>query len=165
VILPKNANLEAGLNEIIDREVYKEVRIEERFPFDPSKIQPEVIEKIKTNEGFVEEYKKGLSKQFQAQGYENLEIVELDFSSNCLLARYTAYYAGSRQYPEIHLKTLLILNEGSGENIYDPVVFDEIVEKTKKDLGESNRKEKEGRIDYFASLFKSFIYRGGGCRN
>lgn len=49
-----------------------------------------------------------------------------------------------------------------GVDIRDPDVFDKIVEKAKRDLGEKRRKEKEERLNHFATLFKRAIEQESG---
>lgn len=151
------------LNEILDkviiRAVYKGVKVECKLPYDLSELTEDIIEKIKTDKDFRKKYKEELSKQLQKQGYEDLEVIDIDPSSNCLVVRYTAFYVGRREYPEIHLKTLLISYEGKGKDIRDPDVFDEIVEKARQDLGEKNKKENEERLYHFATLFKRAVDR------
>jgi hypothetical protein len=142
------------LDEIIFREVYKEVKVECELPYYPFELIKGIEEKIEIDEDFRKEYKEELSKQLQKQGYENLEVLEIDTSSNCLAVRYTAYYAGRKEYPEIHLKSLLIRYDVMGTDIRNPDVYDEIVEKARQDLGERNKEE---RLNYFASLFKGAI--------
>jgi len=73
------------------------------------------------------------------------------------MVRYTGYYTGCRKYPEVHLKTILILHDAMGWDIKDPESFDQIVEKARKDLGRKNIKEKEARLYRFAKLFKKAI--------
>lgn len=68
-----------------------------------------------------------------------MEVIEIDPSSNCLEIRYTAYYIGSKQYPEVHLKTLLIYYDNRGADIRDPDVFDKIVEEARRGLGDKYR--------------------------
>jgi len=146
------------LDEVIIREVFKGVKVECKLPYDPSELTENVIEKIKTDKDFGKKYKEELSKQLEKQGYENLEVIDIDPASNCLEVRYTAFYVGRREYPEIHLKTLLIFSyEAMGKDVRDPDVFDEIVEKARQDLGEKNKKENEDRLYHFATLFKRAI--------
>ncbi|RJS73028.1 hypothetical protein CW713_12225 [Methanophagales archaeon] len=144
------------LDEIIINEVYKGVKIVSKLFYDMSELTEDTIEKIKTDKDFRMRYKEELSKQLQKQGYEDLEVIDIDPSSNCLVVRYTAYYAGRREYPEIHLKTLLIFYKGMGKDIRDPDVFDEVVEKARQDLGEIE-KDIEERFYHFATLFKRAI--------
>ena len=145
------------LDEIISKEDYIEVNIECKLPYDSSELTKDIIEKIETDKNFRKKYKEELSKKLQKQGYENLEVIDIDPSSNCLVVRYTAYHVGSKEYPEIHLKTLLILYEGRGNDIRDPDVFDEIVEKARQEIGGKNKKDKEERLYHFAALFKRAI--------
>jgi hypothetical protein len=142
------------LDDIIFRAVYKEVKVECELPYYPFELIEEIEEKIKTDEDFRGRYKDKLSEQLQKQGYEKLEVIDIDTSSNCLNVRYTAYYSGRREYPEIHLKALLILYEGMGNDIHNPDVFDEIVERARADLGENGKVE---RLNHFATLFKGAI--------
>ena len=144
------------LDEIIIKEVYKGVKVECKLYYDLSELTEDIIEKIKTDRYFRQKYKEELSKQLQKRGYENLEVINIDPSSNCLVVRYTAYYVGRRKYPEIHLKTLLIFYDGMGKDIRNPEVFDEVVEKARQDLGEIE-KDIEERFYHFATLFKRAI--------
>nr|AAU84254.1 hypothetical protein GZ9C4_10 [uncultured archaeon GZfos9C4] len=145
------------LDAIISKEVYKEVKVECKLPYHPFELVKDIVEKIKTDNGFGKGYKDELSKQLQKQGYENLEVIGIDSCSNCLVVRYTAYYTGRKEHPEIHLKTLLSLYEGQGNDIHDPDVFDEIVEKARQNLGEKIKNHNEERLDHFATLFKEAI--------
>ncbi|NOR78046.1 MAG: hypothetical protein GQ523_06430 [Methanophagales archaeon] len=139
------------LDNIIFRAVYKEVKVECELPYCSFELIEEIEEKIKTDEDFSGRYKAELSKQLQKQGYEKLEVIDIDTSSNCLKVRYTAYYSGRREYPEVHLKALLILHEEMGNDIYNPDVFAEIVERARENLGENGKVE---RLNHFATLFK-----------
>jgi hypothetical protein len=145
------------LDEVIFKEVYKEVKVKCKLHYHPSELIKDIVEKIKTDNDFRKKYKEELSEQLRKLGHENLEVIDIDPSSNCLVVRYTAYYIGRKEYPEIHLKTLLIFYEEMGKDIRDPDVFDEIVEKARQDLGEKNKKDKEERLDLFATLFKRAI--------
>ena len=145
------------LNEIIFKEVYKEVKVECKLHYHPSELPKDIAERLKTDKGFRQRYQEEVSKQLRKMGHENLEILKIDPSSNCLEVRYTAYYIGSREYPEIHLKTLLVFYDAMGVDIRDPDIFDKIVEKARRDLGEKNKKEKEERLTHFATLFKRAI--------
>lgn len=149
------------LNELFDavifKEVYEEVKVECKLHYHPSELPKEIAEKIKSDKAFRQRYKEILSILLQELGHENLEIINIDPSSNSLEVRYTAYYMGSRQFPEIHLKTLLVFYDEMGVDIRDPDVFDKIVEKARRDLGEKNKKEKEERLYHFATLFKRAI--------
>lgn len=144
------------LDEVIFNEVYREVKIQCKLHH-PSELIKDIVEKIKADNDFKKEYKEELSEQLQGLGHENLEVIEIDPPSKCLIVRYTAYYSGRKEYPEMHLKTLLIFYEGAGKDVCDPDVFDEIVEKARQDLGEKNKKDKEERLDLFATLFKRAI--------
>ena len=55
------------------------------------------------------------------------------------------------------IKTLLSFYEGQGNDIHDPDVFDEIVEKARQDLGERIKNHNEERLNHFATLFKEAI--------
>lgn len=142
------------LEDIIFKEVYKEVKVECKLPYYPFELIKNIEEELKTDEEFRERYKEELSRLLQKQGYENLEVLDIDTSSNCIAVRYTAYYAGRKEYPEVHLKSLLIRYDVMGTDIRDPDVYDAIVEKARQDLGETNKEE---RLNYFASLFKCAI--------
>lgn len=145
------------LDKIIFEEVYKGVKLKCRIFFDFSALPDEIVEKVKTDEDFKIEYKKELSKQLQKFCYVDLEVVDIDPASNCLEIEYTAYYTGSKQYPEVHLKTHLVASAESGMDIRDPEVFNELVERARQDLGEKYRDCKEKRLYYFAKLFKRAI--------
>ncbi len=129
-------NLNETLDEIIEKEVYKGVKVEAKLPYDRSELTEEIVERL------------------HKKGYKDLEVIDIDPSSNCVVVRYTGYFVGCKQYPEIHLKTLLILHEEMGADIRDPDIFDEIVEEAKQDLRGKNKKEMEERLYHFAALFK-----------
>jgi hypothetical protein len=152
------------LDEVILKEVYKGVKIQCKIPFDLSVLPKDVLEKIKTDENFREEYKGKLAEQLRKLCYEDLEVIEIDQASNCLEIRYTAYYMGSKEYPEVHLKRLLMYYDSRGVDVRDPAVFDKIVEEAKRDLGEKYRNCKEKRLKNFATLFKEAIDREFGKR-
>ncbi|MBE0516390.1 MAG: hypothetical protein IBX41_03210 [Methanophagales archaeon] len=145
------------LDAVIFKEVYEEVKVERKLHYHPSELPEEIAEKIKSDKEFRQRYKEILSILLQKLGHENLEVLTIDPSSNSLEVRYTAYYLGCRQFPEIHLKTLLVFSDAIGVDIRDPDVFDTIVEKARRDLGEKNKKEKEERLNHFAPLFKRAI--------
>ena len=145
------------LDNVISKEVYKGVKIQCKIPYDISVLPKDVQEKIKTDEYFRDECKEKLTKQLQKLCYEDLEVLGIDPSSNCLEIRYTAYHTGSKKYPEVHLKTLLMYYDSRGKDIRDPEVFDKIVEEAKLDLGEKYRHCKEKRLKHFATLFKRAI--------
>ena len=149
--------LDKILDAIISKEAYKEVKVECKLPYHPFELVRNIVEKIKTDKDFGKGYKEELSKQLQKQGYEHLEVIDIDSYSNCLVVRYTAYYTGRKEHPEIHLKTLLSFYEGQGNDIHDPDVFDEIVEKARQDLGEEIKNHNEERLNHFATLFKEAI--------
>ncbi|MBE0516862.1 MAG: hypothetical protein IBX41_05655 [Methanophagales archaeon] len=145
------------LDEIISKEVYKGVKIQCKIPYDLSVLPEDILERIKTDEHFRAEYKEILAEQLQKLCYEDLEVIEIDPSSNCLEIRYTAYYMGTKQYPEVHLKTLLIYYDDRGVDIRDPAVFERIVEEAKRDLDDKYRHCKEKRLHHFAALFKEVL--------
>ena len=145
------------LDEVISKEVYKGVKIQCKIPYDLSVLPKDILEKIKTDENFRAEYKEKLAEQLQKLCYEDLEVIEIDQASNCLEIRYTAYYMGSKEYPEVHLKRLLIYYDNRGVDVRDPAVFEKIVEEAKRDLGEKYRHCKEKRLRHFATLFKEAI--------
>ena len=132
-------NLNDILNEIIEKEVYKGVTVEAKLPYDTSELTEEIVERL------------------HKKGYKDLEVIDIDPSSNCVVVRYTGFFEGCKQYPEIHLKTLLTLHEEKGEDIRDPDIFDEIVEEAKQGLSARNRKEMEERLYHFAALFKDAL--------
>jgi hypothetical protein len=145
------------LDEVIIKEVYKKVKVESELAYSPSEIPDDMVERIQRDQQFKKKYLNQLSKQFHKLGYKDLQIFDIDPVSHTLLIRYTGYYTGCRKYPEIHLKTLLILHHAMGRDICDPEVFDEIVEKVRGDLGKKNIKVKEERLYHFAALFKRAI--------
>ena len=70
---------------IISKEAYKEVKVECKLPYHPFELVKGIVEKIKTDKDFGKEYKEELSKQLQKQGYEHLEVIDIDSYSNCLV--------------------------------------------------------------------------------
>ena len=140
------------LDDIIFRTVYEEVKVECELPYCSFELIEEIEERIKNDEDFSGRYKEELGRQLQKQGYEELEVIDIDTSSNCLKVRYTACYSGRKEYPEVHLKSLLTFHEEMGKDIYNPDVFDEIVERAREDLGENGKVE---RLNHFATLFKA----------
>jgi len=149
--------LDELLDSVISKEVYKAVKIGYKLRYEPSQLPAELIEKLETDTRFLKRYKQKLSELLQELGHENIEVVNIDPAHHTLEVRFIAYYAGCRQFPEIHLKTLLLYYDREGIDIRDPAVFDEIVEKSRRDLGEKSREEKEERLDRFAKLFKDAI--------
>ncbi|MGC9444356.1 MAG: hypothetical protein ACP5E9_05440 [Candidatus Methanospirareceae archaeon] len=149
------------LNELLDsviaREVYTAVKIDYRLRYEPSQLPKELIEKIETDKEFLKRYQQKLCELLQELGHEDLEVVNIDPVHHVLEVRFIGYYAGCRQFPEIHLKTLLLYYDREGVDICDQAVFDEIVEKSRQDLGEKSREEKEERLERFAKLFKDAI--------
>jgi hypothetical protein len=145
------------LDRVIDKEVYTAVKMDYNLRYHPSELPQDLVEKLETDKKFVKRYKEKLGELLQELGHEDLEVINIDPAAHILEVRYTAYYEGCREYPEIHLKTLLIYYEEMGVDIYDPAVFDEIVEKARNDLGKKNREEKEERLDRFATLFKAAL--------
>jgi len=150
------------LDEVIFKEIYKEVKAECKLHYHPSALPKDLADRLKTDNDFRQSYKKEVSKQLQKMGHENLEILTIDPSSNCLEVRYTAYHIGRREYLEIHLKTLLVFYDEMGIDISDPDIFDTIVEKARHDLGETKEEGKEERLNRFATLFKRAIDRESG---
>ena len=146
------------LDDIISAEVYKPEKVEAKLHYALSKLARSTIAKIESDKNFREKYKKIIANELQKHGYDDLEVIDIEPSSNTIKIRYTGYYSGSKQFPEIHLKTLLVLNDEMGKDIRAPDVFDEIVESAKLDLGKKNKKEKEERLYHFANLFKEAIY-------
>jgi hypothetical protein len=143
--------------EIINKEVYKGVKVEAKLPYARGGLPVDDIAKRKTDKDFGKVYKEELSKELQKEGYEDLEVLEVDPPSNTITVRYTAYHTGRKQFPEVHLKTLLTIHDERGVDIRAPDVFDEIVELARRDLGGRNKKEKEKRLYHFAALFKEAI--------
>ena len=146
------------LDDIISKEVYKAEKVEAELYYAFYKLPKDTIAKIESDKEFREKYKEKIGDEFQKQGYyDDLEVLELNPSSNTIKVRYTGYYSGTKQYPEIHLKTLLVFYEEKGADIRAPEVFDEIVEMARLDLDEKDKKEKEERLYHFATLFKEAI--------
>lgn len=146
------------LNELLDavifKEVYTAVKEVRKLKYHPSELPAGIVEQLKTDSEFRQRYQAKLNTLLKRLGHEHLELLAIDPASHSLTVRYTAYYLGSRQFPEIHLKTLLVLYDALGMDIHNPAIFHEIVEKARCDLGETNREEKEERFNHFASLFK-----------
>ena len=145
------------LDEIIIKEVYKKVPVDSELVYFPSLIPDVDVERMQTDMKFKKKYLKKLSMRFRRLGYRDLKVVDIDPSSHSLVVRYTGYYTGCRKYPEVHLKTLLILHDAIGWDIRDPEAFERIVEKARRDLGRKNIKVKEERLYRFAKLFKRAI--------
>ncbi|RZN38406.1 MAG: hypothetical protein EFT35_04705 [Methanophagales archaeon ANME-1-THS] len=145
------------LDDVIFKEVYKGVKIQCKIPYDFSGIPKDMVEKLKTDESFREECKDKLAKKLQKSCPQDLEVIGIDPSSNCLEIRYTAYYLGSKQHPEVHLKRLLLYYDNRGVDIHDPAAFDRIVEEAKRGLGEKYRNCREKRLLHFATLFKEAL--------
>ncbi|RZN39568.1 MAG: hypothetical protein EFT35_03770 [Methanophagales archaeon ANME-1-THS] len=150
------------LDEIIFKEVYTAVEVECKLHYHPSELPNDLADRLKADAEFRQRYKKEVSDQLRRMGHENLEILEIDPASNCVEVRYTAYYRGCREYPEIHLKTLLVLYDEMGIDISDPAIFDTIVDEARRALGEKNKKGKEERLTRFATLFKRALDRETG---
>lgn len=147
------------LDDIISKEVYKAEKVEAELYYAFFKLPKDTIAKIESDKEFREKYKEKIGDEFQKQGYDDLEVLELNPSSNTIKVRYTGYYSGTKQYPEIHLKTLLVFYEERGNDIRAPAVFDKIVEMARLDLDEKDKKDlKEERLYHFATLFKEAIY-------
>lgn len=145
------------LDEVIFKEVYKGVKIKCKIPYDFSALPKDMLEKLKTDENFKEECKDKLAKKLQKSCPQDLEVLGVDPASNSLDIRYTAYYRGSKQHPEVHLKRLLLYYDMQGANIRDPATFERIVEEAKRGLGEKYRDCREKRLMHFASLFKEAL--------
>jgi hypothetical protein len=146
------------LDDIISKEVYKPEKVEAKLHYALSGLAKSTIAKLESDKDFRERYKKIIGDELQKQDYKDLEVIEIDPSSNTIKIRYTGYYSGSKQFPEIHLKRLLVFHEEMGSDIRDPDVYDEIVELARLDLGEKDKKENEERLYHFATLFKEAIY-------
>ena len=147
------------LDDIISKEVYKAEKVEGELYYAFSKLPKDTIANIESDKVFRERYKEKICDEFQKHGYDDLEVLELNPSSNTIKVRYTGYYSGTKQYPEIHLKTLLVFYEERGNDIRAPAVFDEIVEMARLDLDEKDKKKlREERLYHFATLFKAAIY-------
>jgi hypothetical protein len=145
------------LDDIIAKEVYKGVRIRCTIHHDLSQLPQDTVERIKTDIRVKEDCKGKLTRNLQRSCYRDLIVTDLDPSSNSVEIEYTAYYTGSKQYPEVHLKTLLIYYDNRGDDIRDPANFDRIVEEVRRDLGDKYRDCKEKRLNLFASLFKKAL--------
>ncbi len=145
------------LDEVIIKEAYKKVLVESKLAYSSTLIPKEDVERMQTDEKFKKRYLNKLSKRFCMLGYKDLKVIDINPSSHSLVVRYTGYYTGCRKFPEVHLKTLLILHHAMGCCIRDPDVFDTIVEKARRDLGRKNIKAKEERLYRFAKLFKRAI--------
>jgi hypothetical protein len=145
------------LDEVIIKDVYKKVPCDSELVYTPALIPNEDVERMQKDEKFKKKYLKKLGDRFRKLGYRDLKVLDIDPSTHSLMVRYTGYYTGCRKYPEVHLKTILILHDAMGWDIKDPESFDQIVEKARKDLGRKNIKEKEARLYRFAKLFKKAI--------
>jgi len=145
------------LDEVIIKHVYKKVPCDSELVYSPSLIPDEDVERMQKDVKFKKKYLKKLGMRFHRRGYRDLKVLDIDPSTHSLLVRYTGYYTGCRKFPEIHLKTLLILHNAMGWDIRDPDAFDRIVEKARRDLGRKNIKVKEERLYRFAKLFKKAI--------
>jgi len=155
VHMPLNETLEG----IISKEVYKGVKMRCKIHYDFSELPKGIVEKVKTDKDFKKSYQKKLSEQLQRLCYDDLEVIDIFPASNCLEIKYTAYYKGNKQYPEVHLKTLLTAYADSGRDVRNPEVFDALVERARQDLGVKYRDCKEKRLKHFATLFKKAIDR------
>jgi hypothetical protein len=145
------------LDEVIIKDVYKKMPIKSELIYTSSEIPDEDVERMRTDRIFKEQYLRKLSRRFRKLGYRDLKILDIDPEKQFLIIQYTGYYTGCRKYPEVHLKTLLILHDAMGRDICDPEVYDEIVETVRQDLGEREKKTKEQRLDRFARLFRRAI--------
>lgn len=145
------------LDDVIIREVYKKVPVDSELVYTPALIPDADVERMQKDEKFKKKYLKKLGVRFRKVGYRDLKILDIDPSTHSLVVRYTGYYTGCRKYPEVHLKTLLVLHDAMGWDIKDSESFDRIVEKARKDLGRKNIKVKEERLYRFAKLFKEAI--------
>lgn len=145
------------LDDVIASEVYKGVRIRCKIYHDLSQLPPDTVDGIKSDSRVREDCKGKLTQKLQKFCYRDLVVTDLDPSSNSVEIEYTAYYTGSKQYPEVHLKTLLIYYDNRGVDVRDSTVFDRIVEEVRRDLGDKYRDCKEKRLNHFASLFKKAL--------
>jgi len=145
------------LDEVIIKDVYKKVPCDSELVYTPALIPDADVERMQTDEKFKKKYLKKIGVRFRKLGYKDLKVLDIDPSTQSLIVRYTGYYTGCRKYPEIHLKTLLILHHEMGWDIHDPEAFDKIVEKARRDLGKKNIKVKEERLYRFAKRFKKAI--------
>jgi hypothetical protein len=145
------------LDEVITKDVYKKMPIKSELIYTSSEIPDADIERMRTDKIFKEQYLRKLGRRFRELGYRDLKILDIDPEKRYLIIQYTGWYAGCRKYPEVHLKTLLILHDAIGRDISNPEVYDGIVERVRKDLGERERKTSEQRLDRFARLFKRAI--------
>lgn len=145
------------LDEVIIKEVYKKVPCDSELVYTPALIPDADLERMQKDEKFKKKYLKKVGVRFRNLGYNDLKVLDIDPSTQSLIVRYTGYYTGCRQYPEVHLKTLLVLHNEMGWDIHDHETFDRIVEKARKDLGRKNIEKKEERLYHFAKLFKNAI--------
>lgn len=141
------------LDDVIFKEVYRGVKIQCKIFYDFSALPEDMREKIKTDENFKRECRERLAQKLQKSCPQDLEVLDVDPSSNCIEIRYTAYYLGSKQHPEVHLKRLLLYYTNKGEDIRDPAIFERIVDEAKKGLSEKYRNCREKRLMHFAALF------------
>ena len=151
------ARLKDILDEVIIKEVYKKVPCDSELVYTSALIPDADVERMDKDEKFKKKFLKKLGVRFRKLGYRDLKILDIDPSTQSLIVRYTGYYTGCRKYPEVHLKTLLVLHNEMGWDIHDPEAFGKIVEKARKDLGRKNIMEKEDRLYRFAKLFKKAI--------
>jgi hypothetical protein len=150
-------HLKEILDEVIVKEVYKKIPVDSELVYSPSEIPEEDVERIQRDAKFKKKYLRKFGRRFRKLGYNDLKVVDIDPESHSLIVRYTGYYTGCRQYPEVHLKTLLILHNEMGWDIRDPEVYERIIDRTRSDLGRRNIKVKEERLYRFAKLFKRAI--------
>ncbi len=142
------------LDEVIIKDVYKKMPIKSELIYSSSEIPDENVERMQTDRIFKEQYLRKLTRQFRKLGYRDLKVLDINPEKQCLIVQYTGYYSGCRKYPEVHLKTLLILHDAMGRDIRDEKVYNEIVEQVRQDLGGKERRAKEQRLDRFAKHFK-----------
>ncbi|MGC9445181.1 MAG: hypothetical protein ACP5E9_09695 [Candidatus Methanospirareceae archaeon] len=145
------------LDEVITKDVYKKMPVKSELIYTSAEIPDEDVERMRTDKIFKEQYLRKLSRRFRELGYRDLKILDIDPDKQYLIIQYTGWYTGCRKYPEVHLKTLLILHDAIGRDISNPEVYNEIVETVRQDLGERERKASEQRLDRFARLFKRAI--------
>jgi len=142
------------LDKVIFKEAYEPIKVRQIIP---SPLPVDAVKRLEDDKDFFSRYEEKLSEMIKNLGYKDISIVSFDPSSHNIEIEYTAYYSGRRHYPEIHLKTLLIINDSRGFDIRDPDIFMDIVIEAKDDLKDPDLKEKEDRMCRFAYLFKEAI--------
>lgn len=150
-------HLKEILDEVIVKEVYKKIPVDSELAYSPSELSDEDIERMQRDPNFKKKYLRKFGRRLRKLGYTDLKVIDINPETHSLIVRYTGYYTGCRQYPEVHLKTLLILHNEMGWDVRNPEVYDRIIERTRSDLGKKNIAVKEERLYKFAKLFKRAI--------